>query len=382
MVYFGGFIVGIRLTRLTAWVMALVTGLGMTGCGASGYAGEGGSSAAGSSVAEGFKIGLLLPESTTPRYEKIDGPMVTQSIARLCPKCQVLYDNSDQDAALQRQQFDAMVADGAKVIILDPVDAGAIAPSVSAARNQGVRIVAYDRLVRGPIDAYVSFDNIQVGKMQGQALLDALSAGGDPKRGPIVMINGSPLDPNASDFKKGVHAVLDGQVVIGKEYDSPNWSPEKAGTAAAEAFTALGAAEVIGVYSANDSMAGSIARAMRNAKMAKGTPLTGQDAELSAIRRILLGTQTMTIYKPISPQAEYAAQMAVDLGSGKKVTGGGSGSGTVDNGTSSSIPARIIQPVVVTKDNIKDTVVKDGFWKVREICAASVRAACKAAGLS
>ncbi|WP_246466757.1 sugar ABC transporter substrate-binding protein [Streptosporangium album] len=356
-------------------------GLGTAGCGAFGHAGKE-SSIPGRSAAEGFKIGLLLPESETTRYEKFDRPLITQSVAALCPKCQVVYDNSDHDASRQRQQFEAMLAEGVKVIIVDPVDAGAIASSVSEARDQGVRVVAYDRLARGPIDAYTSFDNIQVGKMQGQALLDALSAGGDPKRGPIVMINGSPLDPNASDFKKGAHAILDGRVVIGKEYDVPGWSPGQAGADAAEAFAALGASTVIGVYAANDSMAGAVANAMRSAGVRKGTPLTGQDAELSAIRRILLGTQTMTIYKPIKPEAENAARMAVDLGLGRKVKGSGSGSGTVDNDTSSSIPARIIQPVVVTKDNIKDTVVKDGFWSVQEICVASVRAACKAAGLS
>ncbi|WP_433246030.1 sugar ABC transporter substrate-binding protein [Streptosporangium sp. CA-135522] len=373
------------VTRLVMGGMALAMAFGTVACGAAGKGwGDGDASASGdvgSTVAGGFKIGLLLPESRTARYEKFDRPYITRDITALCPGCQVVYGNADQDAERQRQQFDSMLAGDVKVIILDAVDAKAITPAVFRARGRGVKVIAYDRLAGGPIDAYTSFDNIQIGKMQGQALLDALRAGGDPRRGPIVMVNGSPADPNVDDYRKGVHSVLDGQVVVGKEYDIPDWSPDRAGAEAADAFTALGAAKVIGVYSANDGMAGGVARAMRDTGVGEGTPLTGQDAELAAVQRILLGTQTMTVYKPIEPEARNAARMAVDLGSGKAVTGGGGDDGTVGNGTSSSIPTQIIQPIVVTKDNIKDTVVKDGFWTVQEICTPAVRAACKAARL-
>ncbi|GAA2381803.1 sugar ABC transporter substrate-binding protein [Nonomuraea africana] len=355
------------------------------GCGTAGQSGDTGGARGGTAaptaigtIEQGFKVGLLLPESKTARYEKFDRPYITARVKALCPKCEVVYTNANQDPNQQQQQVDSMLTNGVKILILDAVDAKAIASSVAKAKNQGAKVVAYDRLAGGPIDAYTSFDNLQVGKAQGQALLDAIKAGGDPKRGPIVMINGSPTDPNAADFKKGAHSVLDGQVVIGKEYDTPDWSPDQANTEAAGAFTALGPDKVIGVYSANDGMAGGIARAMQNAGVKKGTPLTGQDAELAAIQRILLGTQTMTIYKPIKPEAENAARLAVDLATGKGVTP----TTTVDNGTSAAIPAQIIAPIVVTKENIKDTVVKDGFWKPDEICGAAVKAACEAAGIS
>ncbi|NUR92902.1 MAG: substrate-binding domain-containing protein [Nonomuraea sp.] len=361
----------------------LLAVLGLTACGTAGQSGGGnaGPSASPSAVgtlADGFKIGLLLPESKTARYEKFDKPYITQDIKNLCPKCQVVYNNANQDPNLQQQQVDSMLTNGIKVLILDPVDAKAIASSVKKAKDQGAVVVAYDRLASGPVDAYTSFDNVQVGKMQGQALLDAIKEGGDAKRGPIVMINGSPTDPNAGDFKKGAHSVLDGQVTIGKEYDTPDWSPDQANTEANGAFTALGADKVIGVYAANDGMAGGIAKAMQNSGVKKGTPLTGQDAELAAIQRILLGTQTMTIYKPIKPEAQNAAEMAINLATGKAPAS----TGTVDNGTSNAIPAQIITPIVVNKDNIKDTVVKDAFWTVSEICNGSTAAACKAAGLS
>jgi D-xylose transport system substrate-binding protein len=343
-------------------VLAIV-GL-LAGCGTAGQSGQTGGARGGTaspnaigSIDEGFKIGLLLPESKTARYEKFDRPYITADIKAQCPKCEVVYNNANQDPNQQQQQ---------------------VASSVAKAKSQGAKVVAYDRLAGGPVDAYTSFDNLQVGKAQGQALLDAIKAGGDPKRGPIVMVNGSPTDPNAADFKKGAHSVLDGQVTIGKEYDTPDWSPDQANTEAAGAFTALGADKVIGVYAANDGMAGGIARAMQNAGVKKGTPLTGQDAELAAIQRILLGTQTMTIYKPIRPEAKNAAQLAISLATGQGVTG----TTTVDNGANSAIPAQIIAPIVVTKENIKDTVIKDGFWKVEEICTAAVKPACVAAGIS
>ncbi|WP_308164780.1 sugar ABC transporter substrate-binding protein [Nonomuraea sediminis] len=360
----------------------LLAVLGLTACGTAGQSGGGGagptaSPSAVGTLEQGFKVGLLLPESKTARYEKFDRPYITQDIKSLCPKCQVVYDNANQDPNLQQEQVDSMLTNGVKILILDAVDAKAIAASVKKASDQGALVVAYDRLAGGPIDAYTSFDNIQVGKMQGQALLDAIKAGGDPKRGPIVMINGSPTDPNAGDFKKGAHSVLDGQVDIGKEYDTPDWSPDQANVEANGAFTALGADKVVGVYSANDGMAGGIAKAMQNSGVKPGTPLTGQDAELAAIQRILIGTQTMTIYKPIKPEASNAAQMAVNLAIGKKPAS----TGTVDNGTSNAIPAQIITPIVVTKQNIKDTVVKDGFWKVAEICTGAAQTACAAAGL-
>ncbi|MFF5207864.1 sugar ABC transporter substrate-binding protein [Streptosporangium sp. NPDC000396] len=367
--------------RMVGGVAFVATLLGMTACGTIGQEGRGGAVSPGAPdgvVAKGFKIGLLLPERKAARYEKFDRPYITRDIAALCPKCEVVYGNADQDVTRQQRQLDSMLADGVKVIILDAVDSKAIAPSVVKATEQGVKVVAYDRLATGPVDAYTSFDNIQVGKMQGEALLDALKEGGEPGRGPIVMINGSPADPNAGEYKKGAHSVLDGQVIIGREYDIPDWSPQRADVAATGAFDALGPAKVIGVYSANDALAGGIARAMQATGVKKGTPLTGQDAELAAIQRILVGTQTVTIYKPIKPEAGNAAQMAVSLGAGRAVTS----TATVNNGTSPSIPAQIIQPVVVTKDNVKDTVVRDGFWTVQEICTAEVRAACEAVGLS
>ncbi|MFF3671363.1 sugar ABC transporter substrate-binding protein [Microtetraspora malaysiensis] len=352
--------------------------MGLESCTTTWQSGGDPASTAVGSLSEGFPIGLLLPDAKAPRYEKFDRPYIVQRVAELCPKCEVVYRNAGGEPKRQQRQLASMLAAGVKVLILDPVEPKGIAAWVALAKNQGARVVAYDRLASGPVDAYASFDNIQAGRMQGRSLLDAIRIGGDPRRGEIVMVNGSPADQHAGDLKKGAHQVLDGQVTIGREYDAPGWSPYRAGVAVNGAFTALGADRVIGIYAASDAMADGIATVLRYAGVTPGTPLTGRGAELEAVRRILLGAQTMTVYLPIRSVARSAARIAVDLGVGRTV----SGTAALSNGTVVSIPSTMIAPVVVDRGNIKETVIKDGYWTAAEICAPPpVRTACRAEGL-
>jgi D-xylose transport system substrate-binding protein len=330
-------------------------------------------------VDQGFKIGLLLPESKTTRYESFDRPLIESKLKELCPKCEILYQNASQDSAKQQSQAESMLTQGVKVLILDPVDATAAGGVVSNAKAQGVPVVAYDRFASGPIDYYVSYENKKVGQTQGQALVDAVSAGGDPKRGQIVMINGDPTDPNAGDFKAGAHSVLDGKVTVGKEYDTQEWSPDNAQKEMEQAITALGKAQIIGVYAANDGTAGGAIAAMKGAGFTTLPPTTGQDAELAGIQRILTGEQAMTVYKAIKPEADIAGQMAIAAATGGSL----SGLQTVQvNNKTLDVPSVLLTPVAVTKSNIKDTVIKDGFYKVSDICTAPYAAACAAAGIS
>ncbi|MEA2430190.1 MAG: D-xylose transport system substrate-binding protein [Thermoleophilaceae bacterium] len=362
-----------RLIVAAVSVLALAIAVGACGTSnkKSSSSGGGGSSSASGS------IGLLLPETKTTRYEAFDHPYFAAKLKALCSGCKLLYANSNQDAAQQQSQAESMLTQGAKVLVLDPVDGKAAQAIVNKAKSQNVPVVSYDRLASGPIDYYVSFDNFRVGQLQGTALLKALQKGGNPKRGPIVMINGSPTDPNAGQFKKGAHSILDGKVTIGKEYDTPDWTPDKAQTEAEQAITSLGKSKIIGFYSANDGMAAGIAASIKNAGFNPFPPLTGQDAQLDGIQRILTGEQTMTVYKAIKPEAEAAASMAVDLLQGKKYA---NATRKVNNG-SSNVPSELLTPVEVTKSNIKDTVVKDGFYKITEICKGQFAAACKKAGL-
>ncbi|NAS22989.1 substrate-binding domain-containing protein [Herbidospora sp. NEAU-GS84] len=328
-------------------------------------------------IARGFKIGLMLPDLTTPRWEKFDRPYITSSVAQLCPNCEIVSVNAEGDPVAQRRQLDQFTAQGIKTVILTPVDARGIQPSVDRAAARAVRIVSYDRLAEGAIDAYTSFDNVEVGRLQGQALVDAIRARGH--EGQIIMLNGPTTDPNSAEFKAGAHAALDGRVRIGAEYDTPGWSPEEAERESEMAMDRIGPANIVGVYAANDGLADGAAASIRDSGMPPDTPLTGMDADLEAIHRIMLRTQTMTIYKPIQPEAQNAAQLAVDLGAGRPVRG----TSTVSNDTEQAIPAMITKAIVVTRDTIKDTVVRDGFWTVNEVCnPATMKPACAELGIA
>ena len=207
-------------------------------------------------------------------------------------------------------------------MVLDPVDSAAAAAIVNQANSKDVPVISYDRLLlNSKPDYYVEFDSPSVGKIQGNALVDKLKE--DGKKGGIVMINGAPTDNNAKLFKEGAHSVIDEQRVQGRSRSTtrPSWSPEKAQREMDQAIAALGKDGFVGVYAANDGTAGGAIAAMKGAGIDPSTvPVTGQDAELAAIQRILAGEQYMTVYKPIKPLADKAAEWAVKLVNGEEIT--------------------------------------------------------------
>ncbi|MEV7868763.1 sugar ABC transporter substrate-binding protein [Streptomyces sp. NPDC088124] len=323
-------------------------------------------------------VGLLLPENQTARYEKFDKPLIEKKVSELTDGTgKVVYANAKQDATTQSQQVETMITNKVSVLVVDAVDSKAIASSVKKAKDAGIPVVAYDRLAEGPIDAYTSFDNEEVGRVQGQALLDEL--GDKAKSGDIVMMNGAVTDPNAAFFKKGALSVLDGKVNIGKSYDTKEWKPENANANMEGAITALGKDKIIGVYSANDGMAGGIITALKGAGFSKLPPVTGQDAELNGVQRIVAGEQFMSVYKSYPTEAEIAAELAVALGKGEKLDS--IATSKVDSPTTKGVPSVIVPVVSLTKDNINDTVIKDGIYTVAEICTAKYKAGCDAIGL-
>ncbi len=268
------------------------------------------------------KIALLLPESKTARYESQDRPNFEKKAKELCPDCEIIYSNADQDAAKQQQQADAALTKGAKVLVLDPVDAASAGGIVAKAKQKDVPVVSYDRLItKADVDYYISFDNEQVGKLQAQTLVKKMGED-ESKTGPITMINGAPTDSNAALFKKGATGVFKSEgVKIGKSYDTPDWSPDKAQQEMEQAITGLGDDGFKAVYAANDGTAGGAIAAMKSAGIKPSErPTTGQDAELAAIQRILADEQYMTVYKAIKPEAQKAAEIAVALVQGKKPT--------------------------------------------------------------
>jgi D-xylose transport system substrate-binding protein len=366
--------VSLHLHRVAAFSTSiLIGGLALTACGAN----EAADSGSGDSAEGGATIALLLPESKTTRYEAFDKPLFEAAVAELCDDCTVDYYNADQDEAKQQQQVTTALNAGADVLVLDPVNGAGATGMVSEAQGQDVPVIAYDRFIAGA-DYYMSFDNETVGQLQGEALVEAM---GD--EGNILMLNGAPSDPNAAQFKAGAHSVIDASgLTILEEYDNPDWSPENAQQWTTDQLSKYDASEIDGVYAANDGQAGGVVAALTGSGVALDAlpPITGQDAEIAAIQRILAGEQAMTIYKPIPIEAETAAEVAVYLANGEDVpdtteTG-------VDQTEYEGVASFIFDPIIVTAENVADTVIADGFYDASDICTGDYADDCEAAGIS
>jgi D-xylose transport system substrate-binding protein len=364
------------MRRAAVAVAAGAMAVSLAACGSAKDSG-GGSDSSSSKKGDAIKVGLLLPENQTARYEKFDKPIIEKQVKDLTNgKGEVVYANAKQDASTQNQQVDTMVTNKVDVLIVDAVDSKAIATSVKKAKDAGIPVVAYDRLAEGPIDAYTSFDNEEVGHVQGKALLKALGDKAKPSA-KIVMMNGAITDPNAAFFKKGALAELKGKVDIAKSYDTKEWKPENANANMEGAISALGKNNIVGVYSANDGMAGGIITALKAAGIK--VPVTGQDAELAGVQRIVTGDQYMSVYKSYPEEAAVAAKMAVALAQGSKLDD--IAKDKVDSPTTKAVPSVIVPVVSLTQDNIKDTVIKDGIYTIDDICTAKYKAACDKIGL-
>lgn len=353
----------LSIRRAVATAAVLVVSVGsLAACGANDPQGASGDGAK--------KIALLLPESKTTRYEAFDRPLFEAKVAELCPDCEVVYFNADQDPAKQQQQVETAITEQVDVMVLDPVDGEAAAGLVTSAQDADIPVIAYDRFIEGS-DYYMSFDNFTVGKMQAEALVEATGGSGG-----VLMLNGAPTDPNAAQFKEGAHSVLDSSGLdILAEYDNPDWSPENAQQWTTDQLGKYKPSDIAGVYAANDGQASGVIAALTGAGVAKDAlpPVTGQDAQLAAIQQIVAGEQYMTIYKPIPIEAEKAAEVAVGIANGDEITG------TTDF---EGVASFIFDPIVVTQDNVGDTVVADGFYTIEDICTDTYADACAAAGLS
>ncbi|WP_434056574.1 sugar ABC transporter substrate-binding protein [Antiquaquibacter soli] len=315
-----------------------------------------------------IKVALLLPDVKTARYEALDRPIFTQRLEEL-GDYSVLYSNADQDAAKQQSQAEAALASGVEVLVLDPVDSAAAVSIVIAANAQGVPVIAYDRIVDGgELAYYISFDNDTIGDLQAQALVERLDDTG--ATGGILMVNGSPTDNNAQQFKRGATAALEASgYPILAEFDTPDWSPNQAQDWVASQVTLYGD-RISGVYAANDGTAGGAIAALKAAGIRDFPVVTGQDAELAAIQRIVSGDQYMTIYKDIRAEAALAAEIVDDLVEGRPVTGELTIGGT---------PTTLLDAQVVTVETVLSSVVADGLYTVEQICTAEYAAACAAA---
>jgi D-xylose transport system substrate-binding protein len=373
------------LQRVAAVSAALAVGaFGVAACGSSdNKSSSSGSSSSSKSSSSGKaqKVAVLLPDTqSSVRWETADRPLLEESFKAAGVPVEI--QNAQGDKSTQQQQAEQAITNGAKIILLTNLDSGSGAAIESTAKARGVKVIDYDRLtLKGKADYYVSFDNVKVGELQGQGLVDCLGKSGISKP-KIAELNGSPDDNNATLFAQGYNSVLDPMYKDGKaekvaDQAVPGWDNQQALTIF-EQMLQKTSNKIDGVLAANDGLANSVVSALKSRKL-KQLPVTGQDATTQGLQNILTGDQCMTVYKAIKKEADAAAQLAIALSKGTQPPAG-LVNGKV-NDTVRDVPSVLLTPVSVTKDNIKDTVLADGFVKRDELCAGKFAKACQEAGI-
>jgi D-xylose transport system substrate-binding protein len=354
-----------------------VLALAAVGCGGDDGGGGGGGSGEGS-------IWVLLPDSaTSPRWESDDRRFFEQAFKEAGVDYNIV--NAEGDAAQQQSQAEQAIADGASVILLVSNDTGSGATIIDNAKDSDVQVVEYDRFNTGGSGgaAYVSFDNVEVGRTMAKELEPAIDALNKPKPR-VVQLNGGEEDNNSFLFRQGYYETVKKRVDAGDwelvaDRHVPGWDNQQAQTIMEQIVTSAGN-KVDAVFAANDGLANSAINAMEAAGIQKA-PVSGQDATVAGIQNILLGKQTMTVYKPIESEAEVAAKVALALRNGDDLDSveadadfnligikAEDGQPTEDSEGDGVVPYFALTPIGVTVDNIADTVIKDKFRTVKEVC--------------
>lgn len=333
-------------------------------------------------------IGVLLPDTTTStRYVQYDAPYLKQAFeAAGLTADQFKIENAQGSASRMQSQAEAMINQGASVLLVDPLDAGSGAAIEETAMAAGVKVIDYDRLVTGgPKDRYyVSFDNVEVGKLIGDGFVECVTAWNVSTPNVLVM-NGDPTDNNAKLFNEGYIGVLqpkfdDGSYVKAGE-PAGTWDPQEAATTFEQQLTDN--PKINSAVTPNDDNANAVISVLqKNNVKAKTFPTTGQDASLPGLQNVLKGYQCGTVYKPIYLEAQAAAALAIFLRAGVTPPETLVNSTVTDSELKAEIPSVFVTPTWVTTENMADTVVKDGAVKVTDLCAGNVQQACTDAGIS
>jgi D-xylose transport system substrate-binding protein len=323
----------------------------------------------------GSTVAFLMPDQGSTRYEEHDHPGFVAEMKKLCESCKVIYLNADTDAAKQQQQFNSVMAQGAKVIVLDPVDSSAAASLVHNAQSQGVKVIAYDRPIPdAKADFYVSFDNQAIGKAIASSFVELLKSKGVSADGGagVLEINGSPTDAAAGLIKKGSHEGLaTGPYKTLAEYDTPNWLPTNAQQWAAGQIARFGG-KIVGIVAANDGTAGGAIAAFKAAGVNPVPPVTGNDATIAALQLIIAGDQYNTISKPSEIVAGAAADVAVQLLKGETPKA---------ETTLYNTPSKLFVPAVVTRGNLKSEIIDKKIQTPAELCTGRYADGCKQLGI-
>jgi len=331
--------------------------------------------------AKAAKIGVILPDSaSSARWESADRKYLEAAFKA----AGVAYDI--QNAQGNKNTFqtiaDQMLLSGVTVLMIVNLDSGTGKAVLDKAKAQGVGTIDYDRLtLNGGADYYVSFDNVSVGDLQGKGLVKCLTDKG-VKNPVIAELNGSPTDNNATLFKQGYDNILKPkydakEYTKGPDESVPDWDNTKAGTIFEQMMTTAGN-KIDGVLAANDGLGNAAIAVLKRLKLNGKVPVTGQDATVAGLQNVLAGDQCMTVYKAIKQEADGAASLALALAKNEKVTGL---TNVKDTESGKDVPSKLLVPVAIYKDNVKD-VVADGFVTKDELCKDAYAALCTAAGIS
>lgn len=308
--------------------------------------------------AKTIKIGLTVDDLRLERWQR-DRDIFTEEAAKLGAKVISISANGDSDK--QMRDAENLISQGIDVLVVIPNNGDVMGAIVDQAHQDGVKVLAYDRLLTNSnVDAYISFDNEKVGELQAKEILKIV-----PK-GNYFLMGGSPTDNNAKMFRTGQmkaiqNAVQNGDIKIIGDQWVKDWLPEEALKIMENALTANNNA-IDAVIASNDSTAGGAIQALAAQNMDGKVPISGQDADLAAIKRVAKGIQTVTIYKPIHKLAKNAAKIAVDMANNIDINM----NNEVHNGYK-NVPAILLEPIAVTKDNIKETIIKDNFHNKKDI---------------
>jgi D-xylose transport system substrate-binding protein len=338
-------------------------------------------------------IGVLLPDTeSSTRYVQYDAPFLQKAFeAAGLTSDQFKIQNAHGSAQTMQTHAEAMINEGASVLLIDPLDAGSGAAIESKAVSQGLKVIDYDRLVTGgPADRYyVSFNNVQVGELIGQGEVDCITGWkvNDPQ---ILIMNGDPTDNNAKLFAQGYHSVLDPMFDDGTYtlVDEPagTWDPPTAQTTFEQQYTAH--PEINAVVTPNDDNANAVISVLqKNGIQPNAFPTTGQDASTSGLQNILKGYQCGTVYKPVYAEAQAAAALALYLRAGLTPPSTLVNDTTKDDELNADIASVYTTPVWVTTDNMADTVVADSDATgigptAADLCGGDLASACQEAGIS
>ncbi|MBF7955970.1 MULTISPECIES: D-xylose ABC transporter substrate-binding protein [Rahnella] len=308
--------------------------------------------------AKEIKIGMAIDDLRLERWQK-DRDIFVAKAKTLGADVFVQSANGNEET--QMAQIENMINRGVDVLVIIPYNGEVLSNVIAEAKQEGIKVLAYDRMINNAdIDFYISFDNEKVGELQAKSLVERVPQGN------YFLMGGSPVDNNAKLFRAGQMKVLnplikDGKIKVVGDQWADGWLPENALKIMENALTANNN-KIDAVVASNDATAGGAVQALSAQGLAGKVAISGQDADLAAIKRIEAGTQTMTVYKPITKLANDAAEIAVQLGKGETPKS----NATLNNGKK-EVPSYLLTPIPVDKNNIESTVVADGFHKKSDL---------------